>query len=123
MSNRLRRAAAPLVLVAWFGGLVLPIFGAGHARYDDPACERPLWAKGHPGTAVENDTQNVGDGHCGICHLQRAVRGALHSVTRTVQYARAITVEKAGCQCDVRAAARDVRSSRAPPSFLFSEAA
>jgi hypothetical protein len=121
-SRRLRRAAAPLLLVAWLGGLVLPIAGAGHARYDDPACERPLWALGHSATTLTNDSPNAGNGHCGICHLQRAVRGALHSVARTVQQAKAITVEKAVCQCDVRTTARDVRSSRAPPSSLLAEA-
>jgi hypothetical protein len=120
-SRRLRRAAAPLLLVAWVGGLVLPALGAGHARYDDPACERPLWLASHPGAAIGADTPAAGNGHCGICHLQRAVRGALHSIARTVQYAQAITVEKAVCQCDVHATARAVRSSRAPPSFLLAE--
>jgi hypothetical protein len=121
-SRRLRRAAAPLLLVAWLAGLVLPIVGAGHARYDDPACERPLWVTGHTGTALEQDSQKTGNGHCGICHLQRAVSGALHTVVRTVQYAQAISVEKAVCQCHVRTTARDIRSSRAPPSFFLSEA-
>ena len=121
-SRRLRRAAAPLVLIAWLGGLVLPLLGVGHARFEDPACERPLWAAGHPGTSIEKDSKITGDGHCGICHLQRAVRGALHSIPRTIQYAQAITVEKAVWQCVVRTTARAVRSPRAPPSSLLVEA-
>ena len=122
-SRRLPRAAAPLVLVAWLAGLVLPVFGAGHTLgFDDPACERPLWSPGHPVTTLEKDAQGLGDGHCGICHLQRAFRGALHSVVRTVQSDHAITVNKFVCGSNLRTTERNVASSRAPPSVLFTEA-
>ncbi len=120
-SRRLPRAAAPLVLFAWLLGLMLPVLGAGHARgLDDPACERPIWTTGHPVTQLESDLRSTDDGHCGICHLQRAVRGALHSVARTVQYTQAVTVAKVVRQCHLRSTVPDVASSRAPPPSLVS---
>ena len=119
MSSRLPRAAAPFVLFVWLAGLVLPVFGAGHTLgFDDPACERPLWSNGHPVTALEKDIQAQGNGHCGICHLQRAVRGALHSVVRTVQYDHQITVDKFVRSSELPTTAREVASSRAPPSIF-----
>jgi len=120
-SRRLTRSAAPLMLFVWLAGLALPVFGARHGMgLDDPACERPLWASGQSGVHLEKDVRGQGDGHCGICHLQRAVRGALHSVVRTVQYAQAITVDRPVCQSDLPSTHRDVASPRAPPSTLVS---
>jgi hypothetical protein len=117
--SRLPRAAAPLVLLVWLAGLALPVFGAGHTLgFDDPACERPIWS-GHPVTSLEKDSKNLGNGHCGICHLQRAVRGALHSVVRTVQYDHQITVGKFVRSSELRTTEREVASSRAPPSILL----
>lgn len=122
MSSRLPRAAAPFVLFVWLAGLTLPVFGAGHTfGFDDPACERPLWSNGHPVTALEKDVQALGNGHCGICHLQRAVRGALHSAVRTVQYDLVLTAKAFACQSDLRTRQHEVSSSRAPPSFLVSQ--
>ena len=122
MSSRLPRAAAPFVLLVWLTGLALPVFGAGHTLgFDDPACERPLWSNGHPITALEKDVQPKGDGHCGICHLQRAVRGALHSVVRTVQYDPVITAKTFVRQSDLRTRQHEVSSSRAPPALLVSQ--
>jgi hypothetical protein len=122
MSSRLRRAAAPFVLAVWLAGLVLPVFGAGHTLgFDDAACERPLWSNGHPVTALEKDAKAQGNGHCGICHLQRAVCGALHSVVRTVQYDPVITARTFVCQSDLRTRQHQVSSSRAPPSLLVSQ--
>jgi hypothetical protein len=120
--RRLPRAAAPLVLFVWLAGLALPVFGAGHALgFDDPACERPLRTSGYPITAIETHSQDIGDGHCGICHLQRAVRGALHSVVRAVQYDHRITVGKLAGSSQLRTTSREVASSRAPPSLLSAE--
>jgi hypothetical protein len=122
MSSRRLPRAAPFVLLVWLAGVVSPVLGAGHTLgFDDPACERPLWS-GHPVTALEKDTRNLGDGHCGICHLQRAVRGALHSDVRTVHYDHRITVSKSARSSEVRFTAREVASSRAPPSILAGEA-
>lgn len=119
-SRRLTRSAAPLMLFVWLTGLTLPLFGAGHGiGLDDPACERPLWSKNHTGAQFEKDVRGLDDGHCGICHLQRAVRGALHSVVGTVQYAQAISVDRPICQCDLPTTHRDVSSPRAPPSRLL----
>jgi hypothetical protein len=122
-SRRLPRAAAPFVLLVWLAGLVSPVLGAGHTLgFDDPACERPLWSNGHPVTALEKNTRAPGDGHCGICHLQRAVRGALHSDVRAVQYDDRISVSKSARPSEVRPTEREVASSRAPPSILAGEA-
>jgi hypothetical protein len=119
-SRRLPRAA-PFVLLVWLAGVVSPVLGAGHTLgFDDPACERPIWS-GHPVTALEKNTKDIGDGHCGICHLQRAVRGALHSVVRTVQYDHLITVGKFAGSLQLRTTSREVASSRAPPSVLSAE--
>jgi hypothetical protein len=107
------------MLLVWLAGLTLPVFGAGHTLgFDDPACERPLRTSGHPVTALEKDTQDIGDGHCGICHLQRAVRGALHSVVRAVQHDHLITVGKFVGSSEVRTTEGEVASSRAPPAIL-----
>jgi hypothetical protein len=121
--RRLRRTAAPLLLLAWIAGLALPVLGARHASaFDDPACERPLGTSGHARTQIEKDVPITGNGHCGICHLQRAVRGALHSVVRSVQYAQTIGVSRVVWTYDLRTIEHDVASSRGPPSFLLTEA-
>jgi hypothetical protein len=121
-SRRLPRAAAPFVLLVWLAGLALPVLGAGHTLgFDDPACERPLWSNGHPVTALEKDTRATGDGHCGICHLQRAVRGALHSAIRAVQYDQQTSVTKSIRSSEVRLTELEVASSRAPPSTLVGD--
>ena len=122
-SRRLSRAAAQYVLLVWLAGLLTPVLGAGHALgFDDPACERPIWSNGHPVTALEKDTRDIGDGHCGICHLQRAVRGALHSAVRAVQYDQQTSVTKSVRSSEVRLTELEVASSRAPPSTLVGEA-
>ena len=117
--RRLRRTAAPLLLLAWIGGLALPVLSARHASvFDDPACERPLASSTHPGPQFEKNTAPRGDGHCGICHLQRAVRGALHSAVQSAIYADAITVDRAAAVSDLVSTEHAVSSSRAPPSGL-----
>ncbi|MGE5837722.1 MAG: hypothetical protein ACM4AI_24835 [Acidobacteriota bacterium] len=118
--RRLRRTAAPLLLLAWIAGLALPVLGARHASlFDDPACERPV--RPESGPQVGKDVQPPGDGHCGICHLQRAVRGALHAVVLTPLYVQAIALDRVVAQCDLFSSEHAVASSRAPPSlFLIS---
>jgi hypothetical protein len=117
--RRQSRSAAPFVLFVWLTGLVLPLFGAGHGMgLDDPACVRPLWAQSSQVDILQKDVRSTDDGHCGICHLQRAVRGALHSVTRTVEYAAATGVDRPIPQYHLAGADRDVSSPRAPPSVL-----
>jgi hypothetical protein len=122
-SRRLRSKAAPLLLLAWIGGLALPVLGARHASlFDDPACERPLRPDTQQGSQVQKNIPLSGDGHCGICHLQRAVRGALHAVVLTSLYAQAIAADRVAIQCDLLSTEHDVPSSRGPPSFLLVEA-
>jgi hypothetical protein len=120
--RRLRRTAAPLLLLAWITGLALPVLGARHASlFDDPACERPLRPDSPQGSQVGKNIPLSGDGHCGICHLQRAVRGALHSVVLTSLYVQTIAVDRVAIQCDLLSTEHVVASSRAPPAFLLSE--
>lgn len=115
--RRLRRTAAPLLLLAWMAGLALPVLGARHASlFDDPACERPLRPDNQSGPQLGKDIQPPGDGHCGICHLQRAVRGALHAIVLTPLYVQAITFDRVVAQCDLFSSEHAVASSRAPPS-------
>ena len=116
-SRRLRRTAAPLLLLAWIVGLGLPVLGARHTSlFDDPACERPIQSSNHSGPQFDKDVQPPGDGHCGICHLQRAVRSALHSVVLTPLYLQAITFDRVVARCDLFSSEHAVASSRAPPS-------
>jgi len=120
-SRRLTRSAAQLMVSVWLTGLALPVFGAGHGMgLDDPACNQPLWSNSQSGAHLDKDVRGTDEGHCGICHLQRAVRGALHSVARTVEYARQISVNRPAGQSDLPATHRDLSSPRAPPSALVS---
>ena len=117
--RRLRRTAAPLLLLAWIGGLALPALSARHASvFDDPACERPLASSNHSGSQIDKNTAPRGNGHCGICHLQRAVRGALHSAVQSAIYADAITLDRALAVSDLVSTEHALSSSRAPPSNL-----
>ena len=109
------------MLFVWLTSLVLPVFGAGHGMgLDDPACERPLWSRSQSTTpfSLDTDVRTVDDGHCGICHLQRAVRGALHSAARTVDYTATIATDRPTGQYDLAGSDRDIASPRGPP-FLF----
>src|SRR5262245_58775615 len=120
--RRLRRTAAPLLLLAWIGGLALPVLGARHTSlFDDPACERPIQSSTHSGPQFDKDVRQTGDGHCGSWHLQRAVRSALRWVVLSPLYVQAVTFDRVVAQCDLFSSEHAVASSRAPPSaFLIS---
>jgi hypothetical protein len=78
-----RRATALAVLVGWMGTVVLPSIAALHTPVlDDAACGDPLWSNPHPTTQFEAVLPSLYGEHCAVCHLQRALRGALASATR-----------------------------------------
>ena len=121
MLSRLHRASAPLMLVVWLAGLLLPVVGPAHGvGADDPACERPLWLANHRGAQLEKDSQSGSHGHCGVCHLQRAVRGALHTVVCDVAHVDAGNLRPGTQEIARQISTFDVTSSRAPPTTLLS---
>lgn len=70
------RFAAYALLAMWIYGASLPLLQRQHANEIDIACGDVGWRP--PGPAKFQDAVRVtGDGHCGVCHLQRSFRNAL----------------------------------------------
>jgi hypothetical protein len=76
VAGSIRRAAALLTLCAWTASLVLPLTGAHATVLDDVACTMTVLASAHPQEQFEPIHPPVDDGHCAVCHLQRAIHGA-----------------------------------------------
>ena len=75
LRGRLRRFVATIGLITWIAGLVLPAIGGQHVPDLADVGETFLGIL-HPVPQVEPVHPSLGDEHCAICHLQRAVRGA-----------------------------------------------
>jgi hypothetical protein len=115
LRRSLRRLSSVLILAAWIAGLVAPAVSA-HGAVDLECGDAP-WLSDHDRTAFEDVRPPVETGHCELCHLQRALRGALAS---SAIYAW-IPIER---NPHLRSAERGIRSAdrsslppRAPPTL------
>jgi hypothetical protein len=113
------RLIASVVLAAVIGGVGMPLFGDLHTE-NDVACAEDLGfvPSHHQTTQIETVRPAHSDGHCAICHLQRALNGAADDAKR---FAAALEAAAAHVVVVERAViARGTRNvpSRAPPSSL-----
>jgi len=109
---------AHVVLAALLGGVLTPLVGDLHAD-GDGVCAEDGWAPSHHQTTqFEGIRPSVGDTHCAICHLQRAMNGAADDAKRfvaaSVEATLHVVVERRATRST---APRDV-PSRAPPARL-----
>ena len=116
--HELRRFWSALVLMTLLGSVALPLFGDLHSGFDT-ACADEGWAGSHHDRPqIEIVRLPADDGHCAVCHLQRALSGAADDAKRFVVGTGVFTAEFVHVQdiahVQVR---RDVRS-RAPPAVL-----
>lgn len=73
--GRLRRVTALAILVSWLTGPGMPALGALHdLTQSDVRCGDPQLVSHHWTTQFESVLPPHGDGHCDVCHLQRALR-------------------------------------------------
>jgi len=70
------RVAARLLIFTWLYGVTLPLVDRSHGDEIDVACGDRAWSSGATGTQLREGGSPDGDGHCGVCHLQRAFRSA-----------------------------------------------
>jgi hypothetical protein len=111
-----RRGAAALALWAWSASFVLPLAGA-HARVlDDAACTLSVLGSPHPVPQFEALHPLVDDGHCAICHLQRAFHGAFAPTVKGHRLADTVTAAASLSRWSIRGERRLNVPTRAPPS-------
>jgi hypothetical protein len=114
-----RRFSALIVLVALCGGVLMPLAGDLHAESDIICVDEAWGGTGHHQTTqIESVRPPEADGHCAVCHLQRAFGHVLDDAKRFVTTAE-------GAPWTVKVVARDTAESsrrdvpsRAPPARL-----
>jgi hypothetical protein len=111
-----RRLSSALVLVAWLIGLVAPAVTA-HADID-LECGDAIWLSDHHRTAFEEVLPSVDTGHCDLCHLQRALRGAESGSGVLVAIADHRDVAERAPSESPRSTDRSGLPPRAPPADL-----
>lgn len=113
------RLVARVVLVALLAGVVTPVFGGLHAESDAACADNlGLYPSHHQTTQIETIRPSHGDGHCAICHLQRAMNGAADDAKRFVAALEAAETAVAVAEWATIVRAPRGLPSRAPPSFL-----
>jgi hypothetical protein len=113
----LRRVTAMAVIVFWTIGALGPLVDAHGGVAGDLACAEPGWAAPHPVTQFENVLPPVDDGHCALCHLQRAVRHAIHVAVLAAHHHAATPARRLDPDPPVAAALDSHLAPRAPPSL------
>jgi hypothetical protein len=92
---RARRLAAWTAVWAILGTLQLPAVARLHSPIEeDLACGETSVIVRHPTTQFEQVLPAQGDGHCAICHLQRAVSGARPGAVSAAMFFRRDTARR-----------------------------
>jgi hypothetical protein len=116
--HELRRLWSALVLLTLLGSVTLPLFGDLHTGFDT-ACADDGWAGSHHDRPqIENVRLPIDDGHCAVCHLQRALSGAADDAKRFVAGPGVFTSEFVHAPDAVHAQIRRDVPPRAPPASL-----
>src|SRR5690242_15647307 len=113
---RFRRLSSVFALVAWLTGLVAPAVAA-HGEVD-LECGDAIWLSDHHRTAFEEVLPSVDTGHCDLCHLQRALRGAESGSGVEAVVASNFDLTEGTPSASMRSADRSSLPPRAPPAFL-----
>lgn len=84
------RVWATVLLVSTFGGLMVPLFGDLHSGIDIACTDDGVLVDvgHHTTTQIETVRPPETDGHCAVCHLQRALTGAADDAKRYVSVAQ-----------------------------------
>jgi hypothetical protein len=116
--HRLQRATALVLLLGWLAGFVAPVDAATHADRDT-ACGEPGWTTSDRARAgISSEPTVAPDEHCGLCHLQRAMRDVVGAPGRSpaaLPIGRALAPNPSSIVPTHSIAAR---ASRGPPVFL-----
>jgi mono/diheme cytochrome c family protein len=111
------RVTAVAVLGFWLGGLLLQAVGVHVPDTADGGLNGVVWSAADTTTTIAAGKAATEE-HCGICHLQRAVRSAVVSAATTVALVTTSTTEIFAPSSVLLSSAHDDCSSRAPPSAL-----
>ena len=117
MLRRRRRGLARLALVAFLCGWMLPFYEAHPLGLaDDAACV--IAERGESPTRVAAAVAGEGlPSHCYVCHLMRAMSGAVASDMTRLVVPFAPSSGPALADCSPFAAVQAAPSSRGPPSL------
>ena len=116
----LRRAIAYLALCAWVGGLVLPAFGLAHTFDLEAVATHDTLGVRQSVVKFESVPPSATEGHCAVCHLQRAVRGAALVAPGSLVFVDLPAFEVVAVPFGLAAAEPDLLPSRGPPSLSIS---
>jgi hypothetical protein len=113
------RLWATVLLAATLGGVVVPLFDDLHTG-PDLACAGDAWTDSghHSTTQIEGVRPLVGHDHCAVCHLQRALGGAVDDAKRCVVADTAVVALVNAEVHGTRDFTRRGLPSRAPPATL-----
>src|SRR5690606_15771548 len=118
---RFRRTSAHFwaatILVAMLGSVFVPLFGGLHADLDI-VCADDAWGAHHQTTQVEGVRPDVGDNHCAVCHLQRAMARAVDDAKRFVARTDTAVLHTAVVARSARSSDARTLASRGPPRLL-----
>lgn len=77
MTATLRRWFGHVTLLAFISGLLVPLFMATHARWDDDlACGSETFVAGHKTAVSKAASAPTRPEHCAVCHWLRAMGSA-----------------------------------------------
>jgi hypothetical protein len=76
MAELVRRVFAWVGLVAFVGGVVLPVLSRDHLEWDDDLeCGSAVLTAGHARSQIEAPLAPPRADHCALCHWQRVLAG------------------------------------------------
>ena len=116
MLRALRRVTAGWLVAAFVLAAGMPLLDAEHALFDDLRCVDP-GRIGNQTARLQTAPDAQADGHCAVCHLQRAVR---HAATVAVASVVAMGPDAAAPDAggpQPQSSVAQHSSSRAPPSL------
>jgi len=112
-----RRVTAAAVLGFWIGGILLQSAGVHVPDTADAGGYSDLLWSAAQATKIDRG-QSATDDHCGICHLQRAFRSAVPSITSTIAQVMVSTNAVSTERSRPRSSAVESHASRGPPATL-----
>jgi hypothetical protein len=111
-----RRVTAATALLFWIGGILLQAAGP-HVSDTAAACRDQIRSDSHSAARITSPTA-LAEEHCPICHLQRAVRSAMPSATRSIEQAATWIAAIAAIHTGLSKSDIERLPSRAPPSSV-----
>ncbi len=113
---RIHRLIASALVAVWIQAAGLPFLIAPHFDADDIACGDDGWRTQGTESQVRAADSRAGDGHCSVCHLQRALRHAFVSAPVANHELGIASNRGPQLQAAPQVAIVQLLSTRAPPS-------